>query len=133
MSEEILVTFSKGKRVDAEYKGFVINTDQPVYQRGDASAPTPFDLFLASIATCSGYYVLSFCQGREIPVEKISLVMNTEKDPETKMIKKISIQVLLPPEFPEKYKKPVLKAIDSCTVKKQMTNPPAFELTTAVT
>lgn len=128
MEREMKVTFPGGMRVDAEYKGRVIQTDQPVYQGGGGEAPAPFDLFLASIATCSGFYVLAFCEKRGISVENASVVMRTEKNPESKMIEKISIEVQLPPEFPEKYTNAVLKAVDACTVKAHMVEPPAFEL-----
>ena len=128
MEREMKVTFPGGMRVDAEYKGRVIQTDQPVYQGGGGEAPAPFDLFLASIATCSGFYVLAFCKKRGISVENASVVMRTEKNPESKMIEKISIEVQLPPEFPEKYTNAVLKAVDACTVKAHMVEPPAFEL-----
>ena len=128
MENEIKVTFPGEMRVNAEYKGKVIQTDQPVYQGGGGTAPAPFDLFLASIATCAGFYVLVFCQKRGISVENASVVMRTEKNPESKMIEKISIEVLLPPEFPEKYTSAVLKAVDACTVKAHIINPPEFEL-----
>ncbi len=128
MDREMKISFPGGLRVDAEYKGFVIKTDQPVYSGGDDSAPAPFDLFLASIATCAGYYVLAFCNKREIPTEKAALVMKTRRNPETKRIEKISIEIKLPPEFPEKYKKAVIKAVDSCSVTAHILNPPVFEV-----
>lgn len=128
MGREMKVSFPGGLRADAAYKGFVIKTDQPVYSGGDGSAPAPFDLFLASIATCAGLYVLIFCQRREIPAEKAAVVMKTSKNPETKMIEKISIEIQLPPEFPEKYKKAVIKAVDMCSVTEHILNPPAFEI-----
>jgi ribosomal protein S12 methylthiotransferase accessory factor len=132
MNKEIKVTFPGGLRVDAEYKGRLIHTDQPVYQGGEGTAPTPFDLFLVSIATCSGLYVLAFCEKRGIPVEKAALVMKTEKNRESRMIEKILIEIQLPPEFPEKYKSAVLKAVDTCSVKAHMMNPPEFELTAKI-
>lgn len=128
MSEDIRVSFPGGMKVDAEYKGFVINTDQPVYQGGEGSAPAPFDLFLASIATCAGVYVASFCQKRGIPYEKARIVMKTEKNPETKMVEKISIDVELPADFPEKYMAAVVKAVDSCAVKAHLVKPPGFQV-----
>ena len=124
---EMLVTFPGGSRVDARYKGFTVQTDQPVYAGGEGTAPAPFDLFLASLATCAGYYVLAFCRERGIPTENASLVMRTSKDPETKRIVKISLEILLPPGFPEKYKNAVIKAADSCAVRVHIQNPPAFE------
>jgi len=128
MDREMKISFPGGLPVNAEYKGFVIKTDQPVYSGGDGSAPAPFDLFLASIAACAGYYVLAFCNKREIPTEKAAVVMKTRRNPETKRIEKISIEIQLPPEFPEKYKKAVIKAVDDCTVKAHILNPPVFEV-----
>lgn len=128
MEQEIRVSFPGGMRVDAGYKGFVIKTDQPTYAGGDGLAPSPFDLFLASIATCAGFYVLFFCQKRGISTEKIAVAMNTRKNSETKMIEKIILEVQLPPEFPEKYEKAVLKAVDGCAVKAHILNPPSFEV-----
>lgn len=122
------VTFPGGKRVDAEYKGFVIETDQPVYAGGEGKAPAPFDLFLASIPTCSGLYVLAFCQNRNIPLDGASVVMRMHKSEQTKMIEKIDIELWLPPGFPEKYKKAVIRSVNMCSVKAHIIDAPAFEI-----
>jgi ribosomal protein S12 methylthiotransferase accessory factor len=125
---EIKVTFPGGLRVDAEYKGHVVKTDQPVYQGGEGTASSPFDLFLVSIAACAGFYALAFCTERDIPTEKAGVVMRMEKNPETKMIGKISIEIKLPAEFPERYKRAIIKAVDTCTVKAHLLKPPAIEI-----
>ena len=126
--QEIKVTFPGGLRVDAEYKGSIVRTDQPVHSGGEGTALSPFDLFLVSLATCAGFYTVAFCKEREIPTDKAGIVMRMEKDPGTKMIGKIVIEIYLPAEFPEKYKRAVVKAVDSCTVKAHMMRPPAFEI-----
>jgi ribosomal protein S12 methylthiotransferase accessory factor len=126
------VTFPGGMKVDAQYRGFTIKTDQPVYAGGDGSAPAPFDLFLASIATCAGFYVAAFCQNRGIPAEKASLLMSTEKNPQTKMIDKIILEIHLPQEFPEKYQKAVIRSVHSCTVEAHIQKAPTFEITTKI-
>lgn len=130
MSEmpEIKVTFPGGLRVDAEYKGHVVKTDQPVHQGGEGTASSPFDLFLVSIASCAGFYTLAFCKERDIPTEKAGVVMRMEKNPETKMIGKISIEIQLPAEFPERYKRAIIKAVDTCTVKAHLLKPPVIEI-----
>ncbi len=132
MDKDLKVRFPGGARVDVEYKGFVIKTDQPVYFGGEGSAPAPFDLFLGSIAACVGYYVLAFCQNREIPYEKTSVVMKTKKNPETKRIDEILFEIGLPPEFPEKYKNAVIKTVDTCSVKAHIVKPPAFAITVTI-
>lgn len=124
---EMKLTFPGGKRVDAEYKGFRIKTDQPVYAGGEGSAPAPFDLFLGSIATCVAYYVLAFCKNRGIGMEEVSVSMRMHKNDEKKMIDRIIFDIHLPLEFPAKYKKAIIKSVDRCAVKAHMVDTPAFE------
>ncbi|MFO7865309.1 MAG: OsmC family protein [Candidatus Aminicenantes bacterium] len=128
MPKDIKVSFPGGKRVDAQIKEFTIQTDQPVHQGGDGAAPAPFDLFLASLATCSGIYVLSFLHQRDIPADDLSLVMRSEVDKNSKMIKTVTFDIQLPPGFPEKYHKAVIKSVNSCAVKKHMETPPDFKV-----
>ena len=126
---DMRIYFPGGKRVDADYKGFTIKTDQSVMNGGEGKTPPPFDLFLASIGTCAGIYVLSFCQERNIPAQDIDLVMRTQRDTESSMIKKITIDINLSDGFPEKYKNAVRQAADLCAVKRHMMKAPEFEIT----
>ena len=125
--EDIKVSFPGGKRVDAEYKGFLIKTDQPVYAGGEGTAPQPFDLFLGSIAACVGYYVLAFCQNRDIRLGQASVLMRMFKNTQKKMIDKIRFEIQLPSEFPDKYTKAIIKSVDMCAVKNHMVDAPMFE------
>jgi putative redox protein len=132
---EINITFPGGKKVNAEFDGFVVRTDQPVKYGGENSAPAPYDYFLASIGTCAGIYILSFCQERKIPTEQVSLRQRLEfgKTPEGKsFIDKILIEILIPQDFPEKYHNALIKVADQCAVKKAIMNPPKFEIRTVV-
>jgi len=121
---DMKISFSGGKKVDAEYKGFTIKTDQPEREGGDGSAPEPFSLFVASIGTCTGAYVLDFCQRRKIPTENIKLVLKMDKDKETHMINKINIEIQVPEDFPDNYKNAVIKSAELCAVKKHLEKPP---------
>jgi len=125
---EIKIVFGGGLKVDAEIKGFLVRTDQPVRDGGGGTAPSPFDYFLASLAACAGFYALEFCQAREIPTEKLGVTMTTEKGEVSKMIDKVSIRVDLPPGFPERYRGAIVKAVDHCTVKAHILRPPQFEV-----
>ena len=123
---EIAVRLGEGQRVEAEVKGQVIKTDQPAKHGGNGTAPAPFDLFLASIATCAGFYVLNFCRTRDIPTDGISLTTRTTRDEASRMISEIGIEIKLPPEFPEKFEKAVIRSAELCSVKKHMEKTPAF-------
>jgi putative redox protein len=124
---EIPVTFAGGRVVEAVVGDHVVRTDQPVSSGGSGTAPSPFNLFLASIATCAGFYVLDFCLKREISLDDLGLTLTTSSDPESRMIKRIVLQVRLPATFPEKYEQAVVRAAELCSVKKHLQQAPDFE------
>lgn len=120
------ITFPGGLQVQANYKGYKILTDQPVMAGGEGSAPTPFDLFLASIGSCVGIYVKSFCEQRGIDTREIVIRQNMEVNPSTRLIGKITFDIHVPDTFPEKYKDALIKTADHCAVKRHMMAPPEF-------
>lgn len=127
---DMKIVLGENQRVEAHYKGFVIQTDQPVAAGGDNSAPGPFDLFLASIGTCAGYYVKAFCAQRGISTEGITLVQKTHRNHDTRMIGAIEINIYLPKDFPERHRESVIKAANACAVKKHIANAPEFIVNT---
>jgi len=124
------ITFPGGKKVDANFKGFTIKTDQSVLGGGENSAPAPFDYFLASIGTCAGIYVLSFCQQRNIATDNIKIVEKISPDATGRGIGTIALEIQVPSDFPEQYKEAVIRSADLCAVKKYIHNPPKFEIYT---
>lgn len=126
------ITFDGGKVITAHLRRHVIRTDQPHASGGEDTAPSPFELFLASIGTCAGIYVKSFCDNRQIPTDKIQIVQTVENDKETGLPANILIDIQLPPDFPEKYKASVIHVAELCKVKKSIKNPPEFRIVTTV-
>lgn len=122
------VSFPGGMSVMAEYKGFRIRTDQPPETGGGGSAPSPFDLFLASIATCAGFYALRFCQERKLSTEGLELDLHVEKEPETGQVTRIRLDLIVPEDFPGKYFDAILRVVDHCAVKRHLAAPPRFEM-----
>ncbi len=131
---EMKITFPGGKRVNAEWNGRVIATDQPVEAGGEGTAPTPFDCFLASLGTCAGIYALGFCQQRGIATEGLELTQRVEFAAEEgrKRLARVTIEITLPPGFPEKYRTAIVKAAELCAVKKAIMDPPEFTVTARV-
>ena len=125
---EMEITFPGGARVDAAFDDFVIQTDQPPSDGGEGSAPTPFSLFLASIGACAGIYVLSFCRHRGIPTENIRIQQRMEGDFEKQQVHSVTLDILLPPEFPAKYARAVARMAEMCAVKKHLDDPPTFKV-----
>jgi putative redox protein len=126
---EISIDFSGGSRVDAHFGRFTVNTDQPPA----CSAPSPFELFLASIGTCAGYYVLSFCQQRGLPTEGLRITQQMHHDPATGMVSHIELEIQAPAGFPEKYLSSLVRSAELCAVKKLLEHPPEINVTSRLT
>jgi uncharacterized OsmC-like protein len=122
------VSFPGGKRVDARIGDMIVATDQGKENGGEGTAPEPFQLFLASIATCAGIYALEFCKLREIETSGMLLNMTCEFDEKKHVCERLSIDLKLPPGFPEKYRRAIVRSMDLCTVKRQLVHPPEFAI-----
>lgn len=106
-----------------------MKTDQPQSEGGDASAPEPYDLFLASIGTCAGVYIVYFCESRDIPTDGINMTLCFERNEKSHLMEQITIDIHLPPDFPPKYRKAVIRAAPMCTVKRNLIQPPEILVT----
>ncbi len=119
---EMDIVFPGGARVDAIMGDTVVTTNQ------DGTAPAPFGLFLASIGTCAGIYVLGFCRHRGLPTEGIRIVQRVHTDPVTHMVSRVDLDIVVPPSFPQKYHAALVRAADQCAVKKHLEVPPTFDV-----
>lgn len=128
---EMIIDFPEGARVDAHFGPYTVPTDQPPMGGGTGSAPTPFAVFLSSLGTCAGIYVLGFCRQRGLSTEGIRIVQRMYNDPRNNgMLGKIELEIQVPPDFPEKYHAALVRAADQCAVKKHFEMPPTFDIHT---
>ncbi|HWC65816.1 MAG TPA: OsmC family protein [Thermoanaerobaculia bacterium] len=123
----IEVSYPGGLAVNAAVNGFTIRTDQPEAAGGGGTAPSPFDLFLVSIAACAGYYALRFCRERGLSTLGLRVSLGAERDDAHKKIARIRIAIDLPEGFPERYRAAMLRSVSQCSVKRHLEEPPAFE------
>ena len=124
---KIELAFPGGVAVDAAFNGHVVHTDQ-LPPAGAGSGPSPFDLFLASIATCMGFYALRFCQERSLSTEGLGLTLEPIRSAAGGALTAIDVRLTLPHDFPPKYVDAIRRSIDHCAVKRQMTSPTEFRL-----
>ena len=127
---EMIIDFPGGAREDAHFGPYTVATDQPPSGSGDGSAPTPFAVFLASMGTCAGIYVLGFCRQRGLSTDGIRIVQRMHSNPFSGMVSQVDLEIQVPPTFPEKYRPSLVKSAELCAVKKHFEQPPAFQITT---
>lgn len=125
---KIEVSLLDGQKLQANFGKHQVISDQSVSAGGDESYPEPFDYFLASMPLCAAFYIRKFCEARDISTDGISLTQDHSTIGEDKYHKRFAIQVSLPEGFPAKYKKPLLAAANTCTVKKVIQAMPEFDI-----
>ncbi|MFT3842610.1 MAG: OsmC family protein [Myxococcaceae bacterium] len=128
--DPLVVTIPGGRKVDVAVRDHLIHTDQPVDNWGMDTGPTPYELFLASIGACAGIFVQGFCAARSLPTDEIRIVETPRYDVQG-VLREVSLEVMLPADFPERYRNAVVKAIDGCSVKKAIAAQPAISVSIA--
>jgi ribosomal protein S12 methylthiotransferase accessory factor len=108
--------------IHAQFDGLTVITAQ------DGSAPAPFDLFLASMGTCGGFYLARFCKQRGIATEGIHITQEIQRDPDSHLVTHIDLAIHLPQSFPDKYRLAAVRAAEQCTVKKNLAAPPEIKV-----
>ncbi|WP_085909809.1 OsmC domain/YcaO domain-containing protein [Kiloniella majae] len=125
---EITVNFLDNLRLEAKFDDFTVTTDQPIRYKGDGTAPSPFDYFLASSALCAAYFVKLYCVSRDIPTDDIRVSQNNIIDPENRYNQTFQIQVELPDGISDRDRVGILRSADRCTVKKVIQEGPEFKI-----
>ncbi len=128
MQESLVVSFPGGKKVDVDIGNFKINTDQSAKHGGEGTAPEPFAMFLASLASCAGIFALGFCHSRELNTEGLALHLDWENEDKPPFAAKAAFRLTLPKDFPEKYQASIIRAVEKCKVKHYIHNPPEFSI-----
>ena len=69
----ITVRHLGGDRLAIGVRDHQLLTDQPVADGGDDTAPTPTELFLASLAACVAFYAERFLRRNALPMEGLAV------------------------------------------------------------
>jgi putative redox protein len=124
------VTFPSPTRIRATSKGLTVEVGPPPDRGGDPDAYGPFDILLCSLATCTGFQVADFLRERGFDTSAAGVRIEAERGAESHLMESISIEVVVPSGFPEKYRDAIVRAAGLCFVKQQLGHKP--EITTTV-
>lgn len=127
---ELKVTLEGNKKVSTHVGNHLIMTDQPEKFGGSNSAPAPYDLFLASIATCAGFYIQSYCENKGIDSTSIEITLKPTHHQTSKAVTGFVTTIKVPEEFPSNLRGALKKVAEQCAVKKTIMNNPNFVVET---
>jgi len=125
---EMIIDFPGGARVDAYFGTFTVATDQPPL----ASAPSPLEVFLSSIGTCAGIYVLGFANSVACLRKASASSSGSITTPSPTWSRRSAWKSRFRWHSPKKYRDSLIRSAELCAVKKHIEKPPRFDITTKV-
>lgn len=129
MELEATVSYPSDTRIRAQAKDLVVEVGPPPHRGGDPGAYGPFDLLLCALATCTGFPVMDFLQERGIPTEGAAVRLKALRGEESHILEQVDIEIVVPPEFPDKYRDALVRAAGLCFIKEQLGKAPVFATT----
>ncbi|MCC0093740.1 OsmC family protein [Streptomyces flavotricini] len=119
------VTHVEGDVYAIDVRGHQLRVDQPLGAGGTDTAPTPTELFAASLATCVAFYAGRYLLRHGLP--RTGLSVRTEfamaADPPAR-VASVHVVVTPPPELPEERRAGLLAVASHCTVHNTLRQPP---------
>ncbi|MFD6230349.1 OsmC family protein [Streptomyces sp. NPDC060232] len=119
------VAHVEGDVYEIAVRGHRLRVDQPTDAGGTDTAPTPTELFAASLATCvafyAGRYLLRHGLSREGLGVRAEFVMATDRPARVAAVRMV---IVPPPQLPEERRAGLLAVASHCTVHNTLQRPP---------
>jgi putative redox protein len=97
-------------------------TDLSVESGGDASAPTPHDLYDAALGACTALTVLWYAKQKNIPVEDITVSVDRDASRERAGIYRLSAVLTLTGDLSDEQRQDLHRAAEKCPIHRLMTD-----------
>jgi len=118
-----------GDQFDISVRGHVITVDQPVKDGGDDTAPTPTELFVASLASCVAFYARRYLARHSLPTEGLAVEATFDMGSRPARVAGITLRVILPDGVPAERRDPLLAVATHCTVHNTLETTPDVSIT----
>ncbi|MFF4541873.1 OsmC family protein [Streptomyces aureus] len=123
------VSHVDGDAYEVDVRGHRLLVDQPVDAGGTDMAPTPVELFTASLATCVAFYAGRYLQRHGLSRDGLRVrseyTMATDRPAR---VDSVRLVVVPPPELPAERRAAMLAVASHCTVHNTLREPPEIRI-----
>ncbi|MFP4166011.1 MAG: OsmC family protein [Opitutales bacterium] len=106
-----------------------IPSDQSPANGGNSSAPEPFQLLLAGMASCAAVYIQGYCETKGIDWQQTHLRLKGEWDKKARLYERMEFELSGAENMPSEHKKLIETAIHRSAVLRQIKHPTQFTVT----
>ena len=125
------VTHDTGDQFSVAVRGHVLHVDQPVVDGGADTAPTPVELFVASLATCVGHYAHRYLKRHQLTTTGLAVTAHWDLTTSPNRVGEIQIELTIPEGVPAERQAALLAVASHCTVHNSLASPPAVTVVAA--
>ena len=120
------VEYRDGDRFDIFVRDHVVTVDQPVEIGGDDEAPTPTELFVASLASCVAFYARRYLRRHKFDPTGLAVETSFRMGTKPARVADVELRLVVPVDLPEVRRAGLLAAASHCTVHNSITTAPAI-------
>jgi LmbE family N-acetylglucosaminyl deacetylase/uncharacterized OsmC-like protein len=125
------VEYRGGDQFDINVRGHIITVDQPVKDGGEDTAPTPTELFIASLASCVGFYARRYLARHNLPTEGLAVEATFAMGSKPARVAGIEVRLVVPDGVPAERLDALLAVASHCTVHNTLESTPEVSITLA--
>ncbi len=124
------IRYTGGKSFVAENRNHKVTIDLPKESGGRDKGPTPPEIFIDSLGSCIGVYVIGYCKTTGLNADGLIIKIDWEKEVTGKpyYIKKIDIKIDLPNALVGARKEALLKIASSCLIHQTIKTRPEINI-----
>lgn len=123
------VHYRNGERYDIDVRGHTLTVDQPADAGGEDAAPTPTEMFVASLASCVAFYAGRYLTRHGIEREGLSVTATYQMAADRPArVTSIDLTVWVPDTVPAERRPALQKVVEHCTVHNSLTAPPTVHI-----
>ncbi len=125
---EMFLAHKGKKKFVVAARGHQIIVDQPLEQEGNDEGMTPPEIFIASLATCMGVYILNYCKNSGINPNDMTLNIKWEKASNPARIGNVKVDIKLPRYKNMEREQAIIKVAEHCLVHNTINMPPEISI-----
>lgn len=131
MIGNVRVNHKEGDLFEIGIRDHVTYVDQPTEAGGSDAAPTPTELFVASLASCVAHYARRFLVRHDLPTEGLSVGATFTMADRPTRVDEITVSIDLPQGVPEERRPALLAVASHCTVHNSLHDRPLVSINLA--
>jgi uncharacterized OsmC-like protein len=127
-SRRVRVDYEGGDRFRIAVRQHTVTVDQPASDGGEDTAPTPTELFIASLASCVAFYARRFAARHGIPTDGLAVTAEFSMASHPARVGEITLQLHVPVELSPEQQASILAVTSHCTVHSTLMQPPEVRI-----